>query len=361
MKGSEISRFVGNLKEPLFQLMEKIDRNGYGILFLLDDDGSLVASISDGDLRRWIIKNGNLNADVSQIANFKPRFLYIKDKNIAGTFMQEQRISMVPILDQRKRIIDICVCFELEEEFNSKDSHALEDTKVIIMAGGKGTRLFPYTKILPKPLIPIGDIPILERILQQFISYGAENIFLVVNYKKEMIKAYFSELYSVYKIKYVDEDSPLGTAGGVRLIKESFDKPVIITNCDTIIDADYGDIMRHHIESGNDMTIVSSYKDTQIRYGVIHAKEGGQIESIEEKPHIAYFINTGMYVVNPEYLKLIPENEAYNMTDLSEKLICLGKKVGMYPIGEKSFLDMGEFEEMKRMEDIIADRKMGRG
>ena len=149
---------------------------------------------------------------------------------------------------------------------------------------------------------------------------------------------------------------PLGTAGSIYLINESFDQPVIVTNCDILIQADYNKIITYHKESGNAMTIVSSLKNSVIPYGVINLGENGVISSMDEKPTLSHFINTGMYVVNPECLKMIPKNTVYHMTNLAEQLMSDGKRVGMFPISEDSFLDMGQFEEMKRMEEMLDKR-----
>ena len=153
-----------------------------------------------------------------------------------------------------------------------------------------------------------------------------------------------------YEIKYVEENQPLGTAGSLRLIEEDFEQPFIVTNCDILIHADYEDVYRYHRESGNELTIVSALKNIVVPYGVIHSSENGAVQSMEEKPKLSYFVNTGMYILNPELKKEIPEDTFYHMTDLTDKLLKENRKVGMYPISEDSFLDMGEFEEMHRME-----------
>jgi NDP-sugar pyrophosphorylase family protein len=229
----------------------------------------------------------------------------------------------------------------------------VENVEVIIMAGGKGTRLYPYTKILPKPLIPIGDVPILERIINRFYDYGLTEYYLTINYKKEMIKSYFNEAHVPYHLHYIEEDKPLGTAGSIKLIDKKFTQPVIVTNCDILIEADYSEIYQKHIENGSAMTIVTALKHIEIPYGVVNGSEGGVITSMDEKPRHSYFVNTGMYVVNPEYFELIPDDTVYHMPQLADELIKQGKKVSMYPISEDSFLDMGELEEMKRMEEKL--------
>ena len=229
----------------------------------------------------------------------------------------------------------------------------LSDVSVVVMAGGKGTRLYPYTKILPKPLIPIGDVPIMERIIDKFRDAGVENFYATVNYRKSMIKSYFNDQMIDYKMCYVEENKPLGTAGSLKLIPERFDKPFIVTNCDILIHADYSDIYKYHQESGNELTIVSALKNIVVPYGVIHSSENGAVEFMEEKPKLSYFVNTGMYILNANLVDDIPEDEFFHMTHLADKLLAEGRRVGMYPIGEDSFLDMGEFEEMHRMEEKL--------
>ena len=225
--------------------------------------------------------------------------------------------------------------------------------KGIVLAGGKGTRLYPYTKLLPKPLIPIGDIPIMERIIDAFREYGARTFYVTVNYRKSMIKSYFSEVAAGYQIKYVEEEKPLGTAGSLPLLGDAFHEPFLVTNCDVLIHANYADIYKHHQEMGNELTIVTALKNIVVPYGVIHSSGNGRIDAMEEKPKLSYFVNTGMYILNPAVLDEIPRDAFFHMTDLADKLLKEGRQVGMYPISEDSFLDMGEFEEMRRMEEKL--------
>ena len=190
----------------------------------------------------------------------------------------------------------------------------------------------------------------MERIIDRFCDYGAENFYATVNYRKNMIRSYFADNVAEYRINYVEEDKPLGTAGSLSLIEDEFDKPFIVTNCDILIHADYADIYRYHRESGNELTIVSALKNIVVPYGVIHSSENGAIQSMEEKPKLSYFVNTGMYILNPNLLKDIPKDTFFHMTHLADHLMKAGRKVGMYPVSEDSFLDMGELEEMRRME-----------
>lgn len=350
MNKEQLTRFLGLGTLNIVEVMEKIDTNAHGILFIVNEKDKLQGTITDGDVRRWIIKSGDLTVKASEIMNKNPKTIYRKEVKDAQAYMKKTRIKALPVLDSREKVVDIILDTEEVAEVTNCDTKTLQQVPVVIMAGGKGTRLYPYTKILPKPLIPIGDIPIMERIIGKFLDYGVADFYATVNYKKSMIKSYFADLAVDYTIHYVEEDKPLGTAGSLCLIKESFDKPFIVTNCDILIHADYADIYKYHIESGNELTIVSALKNIVVPYGVIHSKENGTITSMEEKPKLSYFVNTGMYILNPDLLKEIPFDTFFHMTDLTDVLLKERKKVGMYPISEDSFLDMGEFEEMHRME-----------
>lgn len=339
----------GNIVEA----MQKIDANARGILFVCNNQGRLSGTVTDGDIRRWLIRTGEMEGCIRQIMNPNPRIIYVNDRENAAEILHRYSINALPVVDPEGYILDIVFDDTVLQEIREKRRGGLKEVPVIIMAGGKGTRLYPYTKILPKPLIPIGDIPIMERIIDCFRDYGVERFFVTLNYRKSMIKSYFAEMEKGYVIQYVEEDKPLGTAGSLRLIKEEFHCPIIVTNCDILIRADYEDIYRYHKEAGNRLTIVAALKNILVPYGVIHSKEKGIIMNIEEKPKISYFVNTGMYVLDPELLALIPEDSFYHMTDLAADLLKAGEQIGMYPVSEDSFLDMGEFEEMRRMEDKL--------
>lgn len=354
MLHDELNKYIAQGDCTIVDAMRKINLNSSGLLYVVDEDNHLKGCLTDGDIRRWIIKNGNIEGIIDDAMNCNPSFLYENEKSAAKDKMSSERISSLAIIDDSCVVKEIVFRDELLQLDYISGFKDLSNTSVIIMAGGLGTRLYPYTKILPKPLIPIGDVPILERILSRFYEFGCTNFFLTVNYKKEMIKSYFSESRLPYSITFVEEPKLLGTAGSIHLIKETFNGPVVISNCDILIEANYSDILRFHVFSGNDMTIVSSLKNTEIPYGVIYLNDDGSIASLEEKPHYSNFINTGMYVVNPELLELIPSDKVFHMTDLTELLLKEKKRVGVYPIDENSFLDMGQFEEMKKMESRIS-------
>lgn len=349
MESDRLNSFIGIDSLSIVDAMGKIDANNNRILFVEDGAHKLVGSLSDGDIRRWLMNSGELTAPISNAMNAAPSYLFSKDKHDAVRVMKEKFITAIPILTEEGKIDDIVLldneCYEEKGD--------LSGVPVVVMAGGMGTRLYPYTKILPKPLVPIGDTPIVERIIDYYTEFGIKTFYMTVNYKKAMIRSYFDEVKKDYTIKYVEEDKPLGTSGSVKLIKDKFDCPLFITNCDALILADYYDIYQHHLKFRNDITMVSALKNFQVPYGVLHTGDNGILESMEEKPRLSYFINTGMYIINPDTIELIPDDVMFHMTNLVDKVMRKGGKVGTYPISEDSFLDMGELDEMKRMEEKL--------
>ncbi len=351
-----LEKFICPVTTRITDAMSMIDSNGEQIVFGVDEKGRLVGSLTDGDVRRWIIRNGLLDSDISSIVFKDVSFMESGDDLEIARYEARKRFEhtdkrVIPIVDKDMVVVDLVII--RPRSINVQNS-LLTDIPVIIMAGGKGTRLYPYTRVLPKPLIPMGDIPIIERIIDRFNRFGAKDFYLTVNYRKEMIKAYFNDADHSYLLHYVEEDIPLGTAGSIRLINKRFDSPVIVSNCDILINADYGEILEFHRNNSNIMTIVSSVKKIVIPYGVLNTIEGGEVTGIEEKPQMSYFINTGMYVLEPFVIDMIPPNSFFHMTDLTQKLIDGGMKIGTYPVSEESFLDMGELEEMKRMEEKLS-------
>lgn len=351
MKNKE--KFIAESDISIIEALKIIDAGGKGILFLVDCDQRLIGCITDGDVRRWIIKTNDLTVKVASFMVQSPKYIFKGEENKAAEIMSKFPVNALPVLDKDRKIYDIIFKNSKASASDKERCNVLKGVPVVIMAGGKGMRLYPFTKILPKPLIPIGEIPITERIMNRFTDSGVSQFFLTVNYKKQMIKSYFQELEPSYSVVYVEEEQPLGTGGSLRLIEKEIRIPFFVTNCDILIEAKYEDIYQYHISSKNIITVVSSLKRISIPYGVIKVKEGGLITGMEEKPAFSQFINTGMYIINPEIIRLIPENQFFHMTDLIEKALVYGYRVGMYPISEDAFLDMGEFKEMKKMEEKL--------
>lgn len=335
--------------------MKKIDAVAKGILFVVSDNDELVGALTDGDFRRWILKNGSMEESVESVMNKNPIYLMEGDVSSADEVMIEKSITAIPIINLNRNILDIK--FLNKNVFIENKNKSLKDVPIVIMAGGLGTRLYPYTKILPKPLIPIGDTPIIERIIDKFCLYGGKDFYLTVNYKKNMIKSYFNELDKDYFINYVEEDKPLGTGGSLSLLKGKINKTFFVSNCDILIEADYESILKYHKEKGNKVTVISSVKNFQIPYGVFKLNENGNINEIVEKPVYTFLINTGMYVIEPDVINDIPEGEFYNLPDIVEEYMNNGVPVGVYPISEQSWMDMGQISEMKEMVEKIEEKE----
>lgn len=338
-----IKEFLIDEECTMLEAMESLDKVAKKILFVTQK-GQFKAAITDGDIRRWILKRGSLEAKVKDIANYNPKFLYEKDKIFARKFMKKHSIEAVPIVNEEMNIVSVVLLNNGE----IKPKRNL-DIPVVIMAGGLGTRLYPYTKILPKPLIPIGEIPIVEHIINRFNRYGCKDFFLIVNHKKNMIKAYFNEIEKNYMVNYVDEDKPLGTGGGLSLLKGKIDSTFILSNCDILIEEDYEKIYKFHKKEKNLITMVCSLKNIKIPYGVIEISETGEIEEMREKPELSFFTNTGMYIVEPRVIEELEKNKETGFPDIIEKYKKAGQKIGVYPISENSWMDMGQLDGMEEM------------
>ncbi len=353
MMEDKLYQFIGNCRLTIVEAMELIDKNAKGILFIVDDQDKLFGCLTDGDIRRWLIGTGELTANITEAITRNPLSLKENEIDVAVELMKNRKIMAIPVLTSEGKISDIIFLSDFEKSYKLNYKPSLERVPVVIMAGGKGTRLYPYTKILPKPLIPIGDTPIVERIMNYYTEYGINEFYMTVNYRKEMIRSYFSDGEFPFTVKYVEETIPLGTGGSLKLIDEKLDRPLFVINCDALILADYDKIYDFHMKNGNAITMVAAVKNIQIPYGVLHTKENGELVGMEEKPKLSHMINTGMYVINPDVIDLMPDGCMFHMTHLVDKVRADGQKVGVYPVSEDSFLDMGEFNEMRRMEEKL--------
>ena len=330
-------------ESTIIEALAQLDLSARKIL-LVTRDGVLTAVVSDGDIRRWLLKKGDLGARVSDVANYHPKALNERERLNAKEYMQENGVEAIPIIDDAGKVLSVIFWDD-----DNIDNRKKIDLPVVIMAGGSGKRLYPYTKILPKPLIPIGDIPIVEHVINHFTAAGSNDFYLIINHKKNMIKAYFNEIDHDYSVTYIDETKPLGTGGGLSLLKGSIRKTFILSNCDILVEEDYEKMYRHHKQQKNLITMVCSLKNVKISYGVVEIDDNGEMERMKEKPNISFFTNTGFYLVEPRVIEEL-ENDVYaDFPDIITKYKEQGEKIGIYPIGEKAWMDMGEFDQMEEM------------
>lgn len=338
----DIVKYLVEESIPIVEALRVLNQTGKRIVFLVNND-VLRGTLTYGDVSRWILKGSNLNSPAYEAATMNPIFVRENNTSEADKIFSEKRVNALPVVDIDNRIVDIL--------FKEKDIIQYEqiDTPVVIMAGGKGTRLYPYTKILPKPLIPIGDIPISEHIVNRFRMNGCNRFFFIVNYKKNMVKAYFNEIERTYDVYFVDEDKPHGTGGGLSLMKGLISSTFILTNCDSFIDEDYSKIIREHKEKNNIITMICSNQNFVVPYGVVEIDDSGLIISMREKPSFSYLTNTGTYIVEPEVIDMIEPGISIGFPDIIQKVKDAGKKVGIYIVSERDWLDMGQFDTMDEM------------
>lgn len=330
-------------ERSVLEAMKQIDATAKQIL-LVTENNKLKAIITDGDIRRHLLRGGKLEDKVKAIANYNPRFIYEKDKANSRELMKDWSLLSLPVINEKLEIQSVIFLNDYEIGRNHSVS-----APVVIMAGGLGTRLHPYTKILPKPLIPIGEIPITEHIINHFMEHKCNEFHLIVNHKKNMIKAYFGEVDKDYDIEFHDEKIPLGTGGGLSMLKGKVETTFFLTNCDVLIRANYKEIYDYHKQNGNLITIVAAYKHLTIPYGIINMDSDGGIAKMIEKPEYSFLTNTGFYVVEPDVVNKLEDNRAIGFPDIIEQQKALGEKIGVFPVSEKCWLDMGQLEELEEM------------
>lgn len=335
--------------------IKKLDEGGLGIIVVVDDIGTVVGIITDGDFRRSVLKGIAMDAGVLQIANKEFKYLnkgYSKTE-ATDLFKKETGIERLLVLDNGK-LSDIIMEKDIDA---SAGKSAKLDNPVVIMAGGKGIRMEPITRILPKPLIPIGDKTIIEIIMDKYLEYGMDNFFISVNYKAKMIKSYFEDEKTDYKITYIDESEPLGTAGSLKHLENKIDKPFFVSNCDVIINDQYNKILEFHNDGNFDLTLVASLKSHIIPYGVCEIDKQGTLTRLIEKPESSFLVSTGMYILTPGILESIPSNTVYHMTDIIDSLQKKGRKIGVYPISENSWIDIGRWEPYQNAINIFTHNR----
>ncbi len=344
----EIKQFLISRNLSIKDAMRQMSKAAERILFVVDDKGRLLGSLTDGDIRRWFLKEGDLGVAVEGAYNKSPVCVE-KDYSLEDVkrIMLKEKIEWIPVVNGKKRIHEILFW---ENVFGKETGIPREkiDLPVVIMAGGKGTRLDPFTKILPKPLVPVGEKAIIEIIMDKFHQYGIEEFYLSVNHKSHMIKAYFEEINGPYKIKYIEEEKPLGTAGSLRFLHGRIGKNLLVSNCDIIIEGDYTEVVKFHKAKNNDITIVGSFRHLTIPYGICTIENGGDLVKIDEKPEYDFLANTGMYLIKSDVLAYIPEGQFFGITDLVKSVQAHKGKVGVFPIDEKSWIDIGQWEEYRR-------------
>jgi dTDP-glucose pyrophosphorylase len=319
-----------------------LNKESLGIVMVADKDRRLIGTVTDGDIRRGLIKHLSMDAIIAEIMFTDPTVALASDsKRDVFSKMKLHSLLQIPIVDSSKKIVGLEVLQHLLK--NRK-----YDNPVFLMAGGFGKRLQPLTNFTPKPLLKVGSKPILENILIKFIAAGFHNFYISTHYKADMIQKHFGSGSNLgVTIEYVHEEYPLGTAGGLGLLPDNItDLPLIIMNGDLLTKVDFTELLRFHELKGGDATMCVRKYDFQVPYGVIEEKNG-QITSINEKPVHKFFVNAGIYVINPIMLKDIDGVDYLDMPQFLERKIESHSQINMFPMHEY-WLDIGQISQLDR-------------
>lgn len=328
----------------LLDALRQMDKSGRRLLLVFKEK-SFLGLLSIGDIQRAIINGTSTDSMIVDILRKNPKVAYtdtsiedIKDE------MLKYRMEFMPIINKKGSISNILFW---EDLFIKKEPPPKSDFNlpIVIMAGGLGTRLKPITNILPKPLMPLNEVTILEEIFRRFSNHGSKNFFLSVNYKADLIEYYIRNLQLPYKIQFLKEATPLGTAGSLLMLKGLVNETFFVSNCDIIVEQDYSEILDYHRENKNEITIVAALKNISIPYGIIKSGKNGKLNELVEKPDLTFKINSGMYILEPHVINEIPCNQTFHITQLIEKVHHRNGNIGVFPVSEKSWKDIGEWKE----------------
>jgi dTDP-glucose pyrophosphorylase len=344
----KIERILIHPNSTILSALKQMDRLGKKSLMVSVGNFHFDGILSIGDIQRALINNVSLKKTVKSILRSAPKVLFEGDLVDHKNIMVKYRMEFLPVIN--KETSEIKDIFYWNDIFGDKEISPLStfNLPVIIMAGGYGTRLKPLTNVIPKPLIPIGNQTIIEDIFERFSKHGCNRFFVSLNYKADLVEYYLSNRTTEINVTYFREEKPLGTAGSLKLLKNSLDETFFVSNCDILIDQDYSEILKFHKESQNLITVVAALKHFPIPYGTIETGIKGVIKKLDEKPEITYKINSGMYILESEIIDYIPKNSFYHITHLIEKVNIDGGKVGVFPISENSWKDFGNWNELRK-------------
>ena len=332
-----------NENTKIKKALEKLRQTGFKCMIVTNKNNQLLGTLSDGDIRKALLKKQSIFVNIKNYYNRKPKFLYqhekddFKFKNLS----KNNDYGLIPIVNKNLVIKDILS----KNNFLYKKKIS-SNIPVVIMAGGKGTRLRPFTNILPKPLIPINGKSVIDIIFDNFISYGLKKFYLSTNYKSSILETYFKE--TKRKVSYIKEKKPLGTAGALYNLRNQ-NKDFIITNCDTVIDINYNDFYKHHKKNKNDITLTVAPKEIKVPYGICKINQLDELIKIDEKPKTDYLISVGLYLINSKIFKMIPKNKFFDMNNLIDLANSKGFRVGIYRINKFSWKDTGNWTDLNKI------------
>ncbi len=327
--------------DTIFRTLEIIDRSALQIALVVDEKGCLLGTVTDGDVRRGILRGLGLNSAVAEIMNKNFSCSHIEDaREKVLAIMSNKSLHHLPVIDNNGCLVGI-------HTIDSLMNSTIRDNIVFLMAGGLGSRLKPLTVNCPKPLLKVGGKPILESIIESFIEQGFKNFYISINYKGEMIEEHFGNGFNLgVQINYIREDKRLGTAGPLKLLPETNTQPIIVMNGDILTKVDFRNLLDFHLSQEADATLSIREYQLEVPYGVVSIQRNKFI-GIKEKPKEKFHINAGLYVINPELIKYIPENTYFDMPELFKILARENRETVIYPIREY-WMDIGHMDDYER-------------
>jgi dTDP-glucose pyrophosphorylase len=353
MDNKRLKSLFINTGTTIKESMQKLNETSEKILFVVDSEEKLLGTLNDGDIRRGLIHGINFADSVEMVMHRNYISLpssMLDFKHQARQLMIKNKIEQIPILDINSKVIDVALWTDIFGERDEEKKQYLYSNQVIVMAGGRGTRLEPFTEILPKPLIPIGDKSVIEIIMDKFLRCGFHRFIYTLNYKKEYIKLFLKERAFPYDVNWIEEDDFLGTIGGLTLLKEKIEDTFFVTNCDSVLEVDFDNVLSWHKEHAAAMTIIGCHNEVKIPFGVL-TLSNGRLENINEKPVHDVIINTGVYVLEPRVLTYLTSGARMDMNELIQT-VAEKEKVCVYPI-YKGWFDIGQWEEYRKNVQII--------
>lgn len=337
----------------LLTALNKLSLSGEKTLIVINKNQELIGTISDGDIRNKLLKNNNLNNNIEDTYNKKPTFLKqgkFSKKDVEDIFLKNH-FDLIPIVNKKNVVVDYITWGNFFKNSLTTNNFNKIDT-LVIMAGGEGSRLKPFTNLLPKPLLPLNGKPIIDLIIEKFKKFNIDRYIFSVRSKSKILKAYLSE--KNYKnLHFIEEKKPLGTAGSLALMKKKIKNDFLLTNCDILTDINIESLYDTHYKNKNLITLVVSAKKLSLPYGICQLNENGLFNNIKEKPVYNFFVNVGLYLINRKAISFIPSKKEFHMTDLIKTLKKKKLRVGVYLIQDEEWVDVGQWSEYKKALDKI--------
>jgi len=339
-------------RDSLLKAMDVIDLTTFGIALVVDESKRLMGVVVDGDIRRAVLKGISLEMNVEKVMNANP--VTAPPDQTAEAYldlMLRTNIQQLPLIGQSGQVVGLELLKDLRSEL-------VTGLKAVIMAGGKGMRLRPLTESNPKPMLPLGDRPIMEHVLERLRASGIREVVVSTHYKSEMIQDYFGDGSSCgLAINYVREENPFGTIGALRLMRDHLTEPFLVINGDVVTTLDFSAMQTFHRNHGADMTVAVKKHNLHVPYGVMQV-DGESIVGLEEKPTLSVFINAGIYLINPAMIDFIPDQRAFDATDLIAKLIEERRRVVAFPVIEY-WMDVGYPDDYRKADADMRARRTG--